>query len=74
LVNIVCSYSILYNSRGDKGLCKGVFNMDSMEKIKIEQKGKEKIFLKNDDALKYCNALRKRGKKPYKYVIVTWDE
>jgi hypothetical protein len=39
-----------------------------------EHKANEKIFTKNEDALKFCASLKARRKIPFKYVIVTWDD
>jgi hypothetical protein len=41
---------------------------------KREKKQKEKIFTKNEEAIRFSNSLKERGKVPYKYIIVTWDE
>ena len=45
-----------------------------MEKNKI--KIREKIFPtgNNEEAVRYCRALKRRGCYPYKTIIVTWEE
>jgi hypothetical protein len=47
-----------------------------MENEKTDKpcKNREKIFLKNEDALRYCKALKRKGKYPYKTIIVSWEE
>lgn len=37
-------------------------------------KHKQKIFTKNDEAVRYARALKRRGRYPFKHTVVEWDE